>query len=63
MPHSASPATAAQIKREIKILQNLFGGPNIIKLYDVVRDPQVRARALAARKCGLCLTVAGVVST
>ena len=27
-----------QIKREIKILQNLCGGPNIIKLLDVVRD-------------------------
>lgn len=26
-----------QIKREIKILQNLFGGPNVIKLLDVVR--------------------------
>lgn len=25
--------------REIKILQNLCGGPNIIKLLDVVRDP------------------------
>jgi casein kinase II subunit alpha len=28
-----------KIKREIKILQNLFGGTNIIKLLDVVRDP------------------------
>jgi len=25
--------------REIKILQNLCGGPNIIRLLDVVRDP------------------------
>ena len=28
-----------KIKREIKILQNLTGGPNIIQLLDMVRDP------------------------
>ncbi len=28
-----------KIKREIKILQNLCGGPNIIQLLDMVRDP------------------------
>lgn len=28
-----------KIKREIKILQNLAGGPNIIKLLNVTRDP------------------------
>eukprot|EP01016_Furgasonia_blochmanni_P040106 TRINITY_DN5081_c0_g1_i3.p1 TRINITY_DN5081_c0_g1~~TRINITY_DN5081_c0_g1_i3.p1 ORF type:complete len:275 (+),score=54.16 TRINITY_DN5081_c0_g1_i3:349-1173(+) len=27
-----------KIKREIKILQNLAGGPNIVKLYDIVKD-------------------------
>lgn len=27
-----------QIKREIKILQNLCGGPNIVKLLNIVRD-------------------------
>lgn len=27
-----------QINREIKILQNLFGGPNIVTLLDIVRD-------------------------
>jgi serine/threonine protein kinase len=31
-----------KIKREIKVLQNLKGGTNIISLMDVVRDPQVR---------------------
>jgi casein kinase II subunit alpha len=31
-----------KIKREIKILQNLSGGPNIVALLDVVRDNQVR---------------------
>ena len=32
------PVKKKKIKREIKILQNLSGGPNIIKLLDVVRD-------------------------
>jgi len=35
------PVKKKKIKREIKILQNLSGGPNIISLMDVVRDPQV----------------------
>jgi casein kinase II subunit alpha len=35
------PVKKKKIKREIKILQNLAGGPNVIKLLDVVRDPQV----------------------
>ena len=35
-----------QIKREIKILQNLFGGPNVIRLLDVVRDPQSKTPSL-----------------
>ena len=35
-----------QIKREIKILQNLCGGPNVIKLLDVVRDPQSKTPSL-----------------
>jgi casein kinase II subunit alpha len=30
-----------KIQREIKILQNLTGGTNIIGLLDVVRDEQV----------------------
>jgi len=34
------PVKRKKIKREIRILQNLCGGPNIIKLLDVVRDPQ-----------------------
>jgi len=34
-----------KIKREIKILQNLSGGPNIVALLDVVRDSQVSATA------------------
>ncbi|PVH75317.1 casein kinase II alpha chain [Cadophora sp. DSE1049] len=35
------PVKKKKIKREIKILQNLSGGPNIIGLLDVVRDQQV----------------------
>jgi len=35
------PVKKKKIRREIKILQNLCGGPNIIKLLDIVRDPQV----------------------
>lgn len=30
-----------KIKREIKILENLRGGPNIISLTDIVKDPVV----------------------
>lgn len=32
--------------REIKILQNLCGGTNIIQLLDVVRDPQSKTPSL-----------------
>jgi casein kinase II subunit alpha len=32
------PVAAKKIKREIKVLRNLTGGPNVITLMDVVRD-------------------------
>jgi casein kinase II subunit alpha len=35
------PVAMKKVKREIKILQNLSGGPNIVTLLDVVRDSQV----------------------
>ena len=35
-----------KIKRELKILQNVCGGPNIVKLLDYVRDPQSKAPSL-----------------
>jgi serine/threonine protein kinase len=35
-----------QIKREIKILQNVRGGPNVIQLLDVVRDAQSKTPSL-----------------
>jgi len=40
------PVKKKKIRREIKILQNLCGGPNIIKLLDVVRDPSTKTPSL-----------------
>jgi len=40
------PVKKKKIRREIKILQNLCGGPNIIKLLDVVRDPVTKTPSL-----------------
>ena len=43
------PVKKKKIKREIKILQNLAGGTNIIQLLDVVRDPHVCVMAVEPR--------------
>nr|GMC66315.1 casein kinase II subunit alpha-2 [Ipomoea batatas] len=40
------PVKKKKIKREIKILQNLYGGPNIVKLLNTVRDQQTKAPSL-----------------
>lgn len=40
------PVKKKKIKREIKILQNLNGGKNIVKLLDVVRDPASKTPSL-----------------
>eukprot|EP01047_Picozoa_sp_COSAG01_P055189 COSAG01_NODE_6116_length_3845_cov_144.351590_5_plen_128_part_00 len=40
------PVKKKKIKREIKILQNLCGGPNVITLLDIVRDPHSRTPSL-----------------
>ena len=40
------PVRDGKIRREIKILQNLSGGKNIIKLHDVLRNPQTKCPAL-----------------
>ncbi|XP_039009695.1 casein kinase II subunit alpha-4, chloroplastic-like [Hibiscus syriacus] len=40
------PVKKKKIKRETKILQNLCGGPNIVKLLDKVRDPQSKTPSL-----------------
>ena len=43
------PVKKKKIKREIKILENLRGGVNIINLVAVVKDPVVRTRAVFAQ--------------
>lgn len=40
------PVKKKKIKREIKILQNLAGGPNVVALLDVVRDPASKIPSL-----------------
>ncbi|KAJ7287453.1 kinase-like domain-containing protein [Mycena rebaudengoi] len=40
------PVAQKKIKREIKVLRNLTGGPNVIALLDVVRDPSGRYHSL-----------------
>lgn len=40
------PVKRKKIKREISILSNLVKGPNIIKLLDIVREPQLKTPAL-----------------
>lgn len=40
------PVKRKKIRREIKILQNLSGGTNVIQLLDIVRDPQSKTPSL-----------------
>ncbi|XP_012791088.2 casein kinase II subunit alpha-like [Sorex araneus] len=40
------PVTDNKVKREIKILENLRGGPNIIYLQDIIKCPSIGAPAL-----------------
>ncbi|KAG6886146.1 hypothetical protein C0993_000664 [Termitomyces sp. T159_Od127] len=40
------PVAAKKIKREIKVLRNLTGGPNVVALLDVVLDPSCRFHSL-----------------
>eukprot|EP00920_Eleutheroschizon_duboscqi_P009497 GHVT01022075.1.p1 GENE.GHVT01022075.1~~GHVT01022075.1.p1 ORF type:complete len:518 (-),score=84.30 GHVT01022075.1:580-2133(-) len=40
------PVKKKKIKREIKILQNIKGGPNVINLLQVVKDPQSKTPSL-----------------
>jgi serine/threonine protein kinase len=59
------PVKKKKIRREIKILQNLSNGPNIIKLLDVVRDPESKTPSLVfeyvnntvSRVWGACIGV------
>jgi len=39
----------AKIRREIKILQTVKNGPNIVQLLNVVRDPATKTPALVKR--------------
>ncbi len=40
------PVRTEKIYRETKILQTLYGGPNIVKLYDVLRDSATKTPCL-----------------
>jgi casein kinase II subunit alpha len=40
------PVRKKKIKREIKILQNVCGGPNVVRLLDVVRDEHSKTPSL-----------------
>lgn len=40
------PVRSSKILREIKILNNLRNGPNIVSLLDVVRDPETKTPSL-----------------
>ncbi|MEQ2214716.1 hypothetical protein XENOCAPTIV_017905, partial [Xenoophorus captivus] len=42
------PVKKKKIKREIKILENLRGGTNIIRLVDTVKDPVVSGKHVLA---------------
>lgn len=44
------PVKIKKIHREIKILKNLTGGPNIVRLFDVVRDSASKIPALVFEK-------------
>ena len=45
------PVKKKKIKREIKILKNLAGGPNIITLLDIVKDPVSRTPGQSFQLC------------
>lgn len=47
MPFETS-VKKSKIRREIKILQSLKGGVNVINLLDVVRDPATKTPALVS---------------
>lgn len=44
------PVKKKKIKREVKILENLRGGTNIINLVDTVKDPVVGAHVLPSHQ-------------
>ncbi|WOO83509.1 Casein kinase II subunit alpha [Vanrija pseudolonga] len=54
------PVKKKKIKREIKILQNLAGGPNVIGLLDVVRDPQSKTPSIVSEYVNPCAHHSGL---
>ena len=44
------PVKTKKIQREISILQNLSGGPNIVQLLDVVKHKETSTPALITEK-------------
>ncbi|KAF9033273.1 kinase-like protein [Hymenopellis radicata] len=40
------PVAKTKVKREVKVLRNLSGGPNVVGLLDVVRDPSGKYHSL-----------------
>ncbi|XP_045931167.1 casein kinase II subunit alpha isoform X3 [Micropterus dolomieu] len=56
------PVKKKKIKREIKILENLRGGPNIISLIDIVKDP-VRDEPTSCASLSISLGLGKYVSS
>lgn len=48
------PVRKKKIRREIKILQILKGGPNIIDVKDIVRDPVTKTPSLVSHSLSNC---------
>ena len=40
------PVRKNKIRREVKILELMQGGPNVVELLDVVRDPMTKTPAI-----------------
>lgn len=57
----SQPVKKKKIKREIKILENLRGGPNIISLLDIVKDPVVILISFFDRNNSVLVYVQGVL--
>ncbi|XP_035007787.1 casein kinase II subunit alpha isoform X4 [Hippoglossus stenolepis] len=56
------PVKKKKIKREIKILENLRGGPNVISLIDIVKDP-VRGEPTTCARLSISLWLEKYVSS
>jgi casein kinase II subunit alpha len=54
------PVKKKKIKREIKILQNLAGGPNVIGLLDVVRDSHSKTPSIVSEYVNVSTTAISI---